>query len=134
MPRLGQAQKNGHRFLWIPLKSGVGRLIVLKTPVSEPEFLIFTGFREHGFKAVPLRTIKKMSYILGKKLKMTQIWKDGKIVPVTVVHAEPNKVAILRTKERDGYCREHHLEYDRARTKHVEETDPEDADRVGCRP
>ena len=28
---------------------------------------------------------------------MTQIWKDGKVVPVTVVHAEPNKVSILRT-------------------------------------
>ena len=44
-----------------------------------------------------------MSYILGKKLKMTQIWKDGKVVPVTVVHAEPNKVSIVRTEERDGY-------------------------------
>ncbi len=44
-----------------------------------------------------------MSFILGKKLKMTQIWKDGKVVPVTVVHAEPNKVSIVRTKERDGY-------------------------------
>jgi len=44
-----------------------------------------------------------MSFILGKKLKMTQIWKDGKVVPVTVVEAQPNKVAILRTKERDGY-------------------------------
>ena len=44
-----------------------------------------------------------MSFILGKKFKMTQIWKDGKVVPVTVVHAEPNKVSILRTAERDGY-------------------------------
>jgi len=44
-----------------------------------------------------------MSFILGKKMNMTQIWKDGKVVPVTVVHAEPNKVAILRTQENDGY-------------------------------
>jgi large subunit ribosomal protein L3 len=44
-----------------------------------------------------------MSFILGKKMNMTQIWKDGKVVPVTVVRATPNKVAILRTKERDGY-------------------------------
>jgi large subunit ribosomal protein L3 len=44
-----------------------------------------------------------MSFILGKKLKMTQIWKDGKVVPVTVVEAKPNKVALVRTKERDGY-------------------------------
>lgn len=34
---------------------------------------------------------------------MTQIWKDGKVVPVTVVNALPNKVSLLRTKERDGY-------------------------------
>jgi large subunit ribosomal protein L3 len=44
-----------------------------------------------------------MSFILGKKLKMTQVWKDGKVVPVTVVHAAPNKVSLVRTKERDGY-------------------------------
>lgn len=34
---------------------------------------------------------------------MTQIWKDGKVVPVTVIEAQPNKVEILRTKARDGY-------------------------------
>ncbi len=34
---------------------------------------------------------------------MTQLWKDGKVVPVTVIHAEPNKVSIVRTKENDGY-------------------------------
>ncbi len=44
-----------------------------------------------------------MSFILGKKVKMTQIWKDGKVVPVTVVSAAPNKVSMVRTKERDGY-------------------------------
>jgi len=44
-----------------------------------------------------------MSFILGKKLNMTQIWKDGKIIPVTVIHAEPNKVTTLKTNERDGY-------------------------------
>ncbi len=44
-----------------------------------------------------------MSFILGKKLKMTQIWKDGKVIPVTVIHAEANAVAMVRTKEKDGY-------------------------------
>ncbi len=50
---------------------------------------------------------------------MTQIWKEIevkvskdkkvvtekilKVVPVTVIHAEPNTVALLRTAERDGY-------------------------------
>jgi len=44
-----------------------------------------------------------MPFILGKKLKMTQIWKDGKVIPATIIVAEPNKVAIVRTKEKDGY-------------------------------
>lgn len=44
-----------------------------------------------------------MSFILGKKLKMTQIWKDGKVVPVTVINALPNKVSALLTKEKNGY-------------------------------
>jgi len=44
-----------------------------------------------------------MPFILGKKLNMTQIWKDGKVVPVTMIKAEPNKVSTVRTKEKDGY-------------------------------
>src|SRR5580698_3274883 len=60
-----------------------------------------------------------MSFILGRKLKMTKIWQEVdvkvvkdkkvvtikvlKVVPVTVIKAEPNKVSVLRTKERDGY-------------------------------
>ena len=44
-----------------------------------------------------------MASILARKLKMTQIWKDKTVVPVTVVKAEPNKVSLVRTKERDGY-------------------------------
>lgn len=44
-----------------------------------------------------------MPFILGKKLKMTQVWSEGKVVPVTVVHAEPNAVAAVRTKEKHGY-------------------------------
>lgn len=34
---------------------------------------------------------------------MTQIWKDNKVIPVTVLRAEPNKITLVRTKERDGY-------------------------------
>jgi len=44
-----------------------------------------------------------MSFILAKKLKMTQIWQGGKIVPVTILKAEPNKVSGVRTHEKDGY-------------------------------
>lgn len=41
--------------------------------------------------------------ILGKKLKMSQVWQGEKVVPVTVVSVPANKVVLLRTKEKDGY-------------------------------
>ncbi|MDO8516366.1 MAG: 50S ribosomal protein L3 [bacterium] len=44
-----------------------------------------------------------MSFILGKKVEMTQLWQGDKVIPVTVVKAEPNTVSLVRTKERDGY-------------------------------
>ena len=44
-----------------------------------------------------------MPFILGKKLKMSQIWKDNAVIPVTVVKAEPNKVTTVRTNARDKY-------------------------------
>ncbi|HVO28452.1 MAG TPA: 50S ribosomal protein L3 [Candidatus Paceibacterota bacterium] len=61
-----------------------------------------------------------MPFILGKKLKMTQVWQEGehkqtgkenkitatrftKVVPVTPVLAAPNKVSMVRTKAKDGY-------------------------------
>ena len=34
---------------------------------------------------------------------MSQIWKGSTVVPVTVIQAAPNAVAIVRTKDRDGY-------------------------------
>jgi large subunit ribosomal protein L3 len=42
-------------------------------------------------------------FILGKKVKMTQIWKGDNVVQVTVIQAQPNKVSFVRTKEKDGY-------------------------------
>ncbi len=61
-----------------------------------------------------------MPFILGKKLKMTQIWREEEIIttkkggkvevkkfltvtPVTPILAEPNKVSLVRTQARDGY-------------------------------
>lgn len=41
--------------------------------------------------------------ILGKKIGMTQIFEDGKIVPVTVIEAGPNFVLQTKTAENDGY-------------------------------
>lgn len=45
-----------------------------------------------------------MSAILGKKLGMTQLFKeDGEVVPVTVIEAGPCPVTAIRRPERDGY-------------------------------
>ncbi len=44
-----------------------------------------------------------MPFILGKKLKMSQIWKNDKIVPVTLVLAGPVSVTQIKSKEKDGY-------------------------------
>ena len=42
--------------------------------------------------------------ILGTKLGMTQVFSpEGKIIPVTVVEAEPTRVAQVKKEENDGY-------------------------------
>ncbi|MEO9247622.1 50S ribosomal protein L3 [Citricoccus nitrophenolicus] len=43
--------------------------------------------------------------LLGTKLGMTQVWDaDNKLIPVTVVQAEPNVVTQLRNAEANGYA------------------------------
>lgn len=44
-----------------------------------------------------------MKFILGKKIEMTQIWKDDKIVPVTLIEAGPCYVTQIKTEETDGH-------------------------------
>jgi large subunit ribosomal protein L3 len=45
-----------------------------------------------------------MKFILGKKIKMSQIFdKEGNIIPVTVIEAGPCFVCQLKKKEKDGY-------------------------------
>jgi large subunit ribosomal protein L3 len=44
-----------------------------------------------------------MKAILGKKIGMSQIFADDKVVPVTLVQAGPCKVTRIRTKDADGY-------------------------------
>lgn len=42
--------------------------------------------------------------IYGKKVGMTQVWtEDDRVVAVTVIQAEPNKVCQVKTAETDGY-------------------------------
>jgi large subunit ribosomal protein L3 len=46
-----------------------------------------------------------MAAILGKKLGMTQVFRqDGTVVPVTVIEAGPCKVTAVRDSGRDGYA------------------------------
>lgn len=45
-----------------------------------------------------------MKFILGKKIEMTQIFKDdGEVIPVTVVKAGPCVVTAVKTKEKEKY-------------------------------
>lgn len=45
-----------------------------------------------------------MKFILGKKLEMSQVFReDGTVVPVTLVQAGPCVVTQVKTSERDGY-------------------------------
>lgn len=42
--------------------------------------------------------------IYGKKLGMTQIFsEDDKVLPITVIQAEPNKICQIKNSETDGY-------------------------------
>jgi large subunit ribosomal protein L3 len=47
---------------------------------------------------------RQVKGILGEKLGMTQVWDNGKVVPVTVVQAGPCVVTQVRTPEADGYA------------------------------
>lgn len=45
-----------------------------------------------------------MKFIIGKKVKMTQTYReDGRIVPVTVISAEPCAVTQIKSMDKDGY-------------------------------
>lgn len=45
-----------------------------------------------------------MKFILARKLNMTQLFTDdGKVIPVTVLHAPIGKVSLVRSADRDHY-------------------------------
>ena len=47
---------------------------------------------------------KKMKFILGKKVGMSQFFDEkGNVVPFTLIEAGPCKITQIKTKERDGY-------------------------------
>jgi large subunit ribosomal protein L3 len=44
-----------------------------------------------------------MKFIIGKKIEMTQLWQDDKVVGVTKVQAGPCVVTQVKNMEKDGY-------------------------------
>ncbi len=45
-----------------------------------------------------------MPFIIGKKVKMDQVWDEkGNVIPVTVINAGPVVVTQIKNKEKDGY-------------------------------
>lgn len=44
-----------------------------------------------------------MKFILGKKIEMSQIFKDDKVVPITLISAGPCFITQIKTKEKDNY-------------------------------
>lgn len=44
-----------------------------------------------------------MKFIIARKVGMTRLWKDDKVVPVTVLKAGPCIVVQKKTVEKDGY-------------------------------
>ncbi|MCK5415944.1 50S ribosomal protein L3 [Candidatus Parcubacteria bacterium] len=44
-----------------------------------------------------------MKFILGKKIEMTQVWKDEKSIAITKIQAGPCGVVQVKNEEKDGY-------------------------------
>jgi large subunit ribosomal protein L3 len=42
-------------------------------------------------------------FILAKKIAMTQIWKEDKVIPVTLIEAGPCFVTDIKKEDKDGY-------------------------------
>jgi large subunit ribosomal protein L3 len=59
-----------------------------------------------------------MKFIIGKKVEMTQIWQDDKIVPVTKILAGPCVVSQIKNKEKDGY-RAVQLSFEERKAKNI---------------
>ena len=60
-----------------------------------------------------------MKFILGKKLKMTQIFDEtGRVVPATLIEAGPCVVSQIKTKEKDGY-KAIQVGFDKKRAKNI---------------
>lgn len=57
---------------------------------------MFTGFG-------PVFVFKNMKFIIGKKIEMTQLWKNDKVAAVTKIIAGPCVVSQVKNDKLDGY-------------------------------
>ena len=75
-----------------------------------------------------------MKGLIGKKVGMTSIFTDaGKLIPVTVVQANPNYVTQIKTEETDGYTA-HQLGSGERKTKNVAAGTLGHFDKAGVKP
>lgn len=101
---LGNQSKNlGGQNLYSPLNYLEGLTTdreIRKLRIREYE----TGFKfGFLFYKIKVSTTTIMKFILGKKIEMSQIFKeDGTVVPVTLVSVGPCKVTQVKTKDKDG--------------------------------
>ena len=59
--------------------------------------------KQSSLLLAPVLLRKSMKAILGKKLGMTQMFQNDKVIPVTLIEAGPCKVIDRKTVGRDGY-------------------------------
>lgn len=61
-------------------------------------------------------------FILGKKIEMSQRFRDDKAIPVTLIQAGPCFVTQIKTKEKDGY-QAIQIGYEKKKPKKVKKTE-----------
>lgn len=59
-----------------------------------------------------------MKFILGKKVKMTQIWQGDKVIPCTLVQAGPCFITQIKSEENDSY-KAVQVSYGERKTKNI---------------
>lgn len=63
-----------------------------------------------------------MKLILGKKIEMSQKFKDDEVIPVTIIRAGPCYVTQIKRKEKDGY-EAIQIGFEKKKTKKVKKTE-----------
>lgn len=76
----------------------------MKEDSGSPRWTLRRSGLMSGFFVSISSELNAMKFLLGRKLKMSQVWQAGQVVPVTVIEAAPNRVTLLRNELKDGYA------------------------------